>query len=172
MKEERYIPHPSSLIPHPFNESLIPSRLSQVFCMRRTRISKYFALASALVLLALTGCSGNLTRVTGQLVENGQPRALDEGEHVQIDFVSGADAPRPLSLGVFVKRNGSFVADMNDGSGRGILPGKYKVRLNGEGTSLKTKANTKLFRETVPVEVAQGTPTRLTIDLSQGTIAP
>ena len=36
-----------------------------------------------------------------------------------------------------------FVADMNDGSERGIPPGTYKVRLNREGTSVKTKRSAR-----------------------------
>jgi hypothetical protein len=140
--------------------------------MRRARVWKPFALLSALALPALAGCGGgNLVRVTGQVEENGVPRHLGTGESIRIDFTSADNAPRPLSLGIFAKRDGSFVADMNDGSGRGIPPGQYKVKLNRESTSLKTKVNSKLFKESYPLEVVPGAPIHLTIDPAAGTIA-
>jgi hypothetical protein len=140
--------------------------------MRRTQLAKPLALLSALALVALAGCGGsNLARVTGQVVENGAPVQLSPGESVQIDFATADGAYPPLALGVFVKKDGTFIADMNDGTGAGLRPGKYKVRLNGESTSIKKKVNPKLFKEAVTVEAGLGTPVRLTIDLTAGTIS-
>jgi hypothetical protein len=140
--------------------------------MRRTRVASHFALLSALALAGLAGCGGgDLVRVTGQVEENGEPRRLDQGESIRIDFTTADDLSHPLSLGIFPKRDGSFAADMNDGSGKGLPPGRYKVKLNRESTSLKTKVNGKLFKESYPLEVAPGAQIRLTIDLAKGTIA-
>jgi hypothetical protein len=138
-----------------------------------TRFSKPWALLPALAVLVLPGCGDrNLVAVIGQVVENGTPRHLDPGESIQIEFLTADEASRSLSLGIFPKPDGSFVADMNDGSGRGIPPGNYKVRLNSEGTKLKsTKINSKLFKESYPLEVARNVKVRLTIDLATGTIA-
>jgi hypothetical protein len=102
---------------------------------------------SVLALLVLSGYGGNLVRVTGQVVENGQPRRLEPGESVQVEFVSVGNSPRPLSLGIFPNRDGAFSADRNDGTGAGIPPGQYKVRLHHEGASVKTKVAGKLFQE-------------------------
>jgi hypothetical protein len=140
--------------------------------MRQSGAPKPLALLSALAMVVLSGCGNRqLVRVTGQVVENGVPRHLDPGESVQIEFLTADDAPRSLSLGVFPKQDGSFVADMNDGSGRGIPPGKYKVKLNSEGSRLKSsKINAKLLKESYPLEVTTGAAIHLTIDLAAGTI--
>lgn len=126
------------------------------------------------VLAALTtGCGGdNLVRVTGQVVENGEPVRLATGESLQIDFLTADGSYPPLALGAYAKPDGSFAVDMNDGTGRGLPPGKYKVRLNGEGTSLNKKVNSKLFKESLMLEVGKGTSLRLTVDLAKGTITP
>ena len=129
------------------------------------------SLLRALALLALAGCSGsNLARVTGRVVENGAPVQLGPGESVQIDFATADQAYPPLALGVFAKKDGTFVADMNDGTGAGLRPGKYKVRLNGESTTIKKRVNPKLFKEAVTIETTLGAPVQLTIDLAAGTI--
>ena len=68
--------------------------------MRRTHLLKWLALLSALVALAASGCGGKFTRVTGQVVENGQPRSLHEGESVQVDFKTAEQSGavyRPVS---------------------------------------------------------------------------
>jgi hypothetical protein len=141
--------------------------------MQLTRIARGSSLLTALALLALTGCSSNVVRVTGQVVENGQPYELQGGECVQIDIVSAdPDMYPPLALTTYSKPDGTFAADPNDGTGRGLPPGKYKLKLNREVTSLKKKANGKLFKESHPFEVVQGAPVRLTIDLATGTITP
>jgi hypothetical protein len=120
----------------------------------------------------LTGCGNqDLVRVTGQVVEAGEPYRLADGETIQIDFSTADNAFPPLALGAFAKRDGSFVVDMNDGTGRGLPPGRYKIRLNREGTSLK-KANAKLFKEAHVLEVTRATSPHLTIDLSKGTVTP
>jgi hypothetical protein len=129
------------------------------------------ALLPALALLALAGCSGsNLARVTGRVVENGAPVQLGPGESIQIDFATADQAYPPLALGVFAKKDGAFVADMNDGTGAGLRPGKYKVRLNGESTTIKKRVNPKLFKEPATIETTLGAPVQLTIDLAAGTI--
>ena len=137
-----------------------------------TRLPKPWALLPVLALLVFAGCGDrNLVAVTGQVVENGAPRHLEPGESIQVEFLTADEGSRSLSLGVFPKPDGSFVADMNDGSGRGIPPGKYKVKLNSEGTKLKSmKNNAKLFKESYPLEVARGAKIRLTIDLATGSI--
>jgi hypothetical protein len=139
--------------------------------MRTRRAPKPSALLAALALMTLFGCRGSdLTRVTGQVIEDGQPRQLSPGESIQIDFATADNAYPPLALGVFVRRDGTFVADMNDGTGAGLRPGKYKVKLNRESTSVK-KVNARLFKESYTLDAALGTPIRLTIDLTAGTIS-
>jgi hypothetical protein len=133
-------------------------------------VSKSSRYLPALALLVLSGCGGILVRVTGQVVESGQPRRLEPGESVQVEFVTVGNSPRPLSLGIFPNRDGTFSADQNDGTGAGIPPGQYKVRLNHEGTSVKTKVAGKLFKESYPLEVVPGKAVHLTIDLTAGAI--
>lgn len=129
-----------------------------------------FALA---LLLAVPGCGGGLVKLTGHLEADGQPVRLGDGETVQLDFVTADAAYPPLNLGVYAKPDGTFAADMNDGTGRGLPPGKYKVKLNSEGTTLKQqKVHPKLFKEAHPVEVTATGGLHLTVDLAKGTFAP
>jgi hypothetical protein len=138
--------------------------------MRGIRTPDLLALVPAVAALLLAGCGGgNLGRVTGLVLENGQPRALGAGDSIQIDFATADNAYPPLALGVFVRKDGTFVADMNDGTGAGLRPGKYKLKLNRESTSVK--ANAKLFKESYVLDAAPGAPVRLTIDLAAGTIS-
>ena len=104
------------------------------------------------------------------MVDNGEPVRLVEGESVQIDFQTADGAYPPLSLGAYAKKAGSCAVDMNDGTRRGLPPGKYKVRLNGEGTSLPKKVNPKLFKEGTTIEVEKGSSLHLTVDVAKGTI--
>ena len=129
-------------------------------------------LLAVLAGVAPAGCGNRLVRVTGQVVENGQDYRLGDGETIQIDFSTADNAYPPLSLGTFVRKDGTFVVDMNDGTGRGLPPGEYRIRLNAEGTSSKAKANPKLFKEAHKLEVKQGASVRLTIDLATGAITP
>jgi hypothetical protein len=133
-------------------------------------VSKRSRYLPALALLVLSGYGGNLVRVTGQVVENGQPRRLEPGESVQVEFVTVGNSPRTLSLGIFPNRDGALSADQNDGTGAGIPPGQYKVRLNLEGASVKTKVAGKLFQESYALGVVPGKLVHLTIDLLAGTI--
>lgn len=134
-----------------------------------TRLLRVVALA--VLALLPTGCGNeNLVRVTGQVVDNGEPVRLGAGESVQIDFLTADGAYPPLALGAYAQSDGSFAVDMNDGTGRGLPPGKYKVRLNGEGTTLNKKVNPQLFKETLVLEVAKGTSLRLTVDVAKGKI--
>ncbi|MFO0810713.1 MAG: hypothetical protein U0746_18955 [Gemmataceae bacterium] len=130
------------------------------------------ALIGVTVILVV-GCSGaNLGRVTGQVTLNGQPYALAKGESVQVELSTADNAYPPLALGAFAKKDGTFVADMNDGTGAGLPPGKYKVRLNAEGTNLTGKVHKNLFKANCVIDVVRGTPVQLTVDLTNGTIAP
>jgi hypothetical protein len=125
----------------------------------------------ALALLACAGCSSNIVRVTGQVVENGHPSGLQTGECIQVDLVTVDSAGGlPLSIMTFVKKDGSFAADQNDGSGRGLPPGKYAVRLNRETTSVKKSISSALFKNSSVIEVAAARPVHLMIDLATGTI--
>jgi hypothetical protein len=131
--------------------------------------------AAVLVVLAalLTGCrDDNLVRVTGQVVENGEPVRLASGESIQIDFLTADGAYPPLALGVYAKPDGSFAVDMNDGTGRGLPPGKYKVHLNRESTSINKKVNPQLFKKSVVLEFEKGVSLHITVDLAKGTISP
>jgi len=126
---------------------------------------------AVLALFAAAGCGGNIVRVTGQIVENGQPTGLQTGECIQVDLVTVDSAGGlPLSIMTFVQKDGRFAADQNDGSGRGLPPGKYAVRLNRETTAVKKTINGKLFKDKHVVEVAAGRPVHLTIDVSTGDI--
>jgi hypothetical protein len=143
-----------------------------MFPSRFPRLSRAVLLA-CLACPAAAGCGdNNLVRVTGQAVADGEAYRLADGETIQIDFTTADDAYPPLALGTFVKKDGRFAVDRNDGTGKGLPPGKYKLRLNPEGTSLKRKPNAKLFKEAYTLELTKGTAPHLTIDLSEGTIAP
>ena len=128
--------------------------------------------AAVVVLTVLSaGCGNeNLVRVTGQVVENGAPVQLATGESVQIDFHTADGTYPPLALGAYAKPDGSFAVDMNDGTGRGLPPGKYKVRLNGEGTTLNKKVNPQLFKESLVLEVGKGASLHLTVDVAKGKV--
>ena len=140
--------------------------------MRSLRVFRLSVVLIALGVSALPGCGGNLARVTGQLVEHGSPVRLAGGETVQIDFSTADNAYPPLALAAYARSDGSFVVDMNDGTGRGLSPGKYKVRLNGEGTVLQRKVNPRLFKGSVTIEAARERPVHLSIDLANGTFTP
>ena len=126
---------------------------------------------AALSCLALASCSSGLAKTTGQLVAGGSNQPLAAGESARVDFATADGSYPPLMLTVYVKKDGSFVADMNDGSGRGLRPGKYKVRLDRESTTVKD-VNPKLFKEDVPVDVQPSAATHLVVDLKAGTITP
>jgi hypothetical protein len=126
----------------------------------------------ALLCPALAGCGGNLVRVTGQVVQDGEPYRLADGETIQIDFSTADGGYPPLALAAFVKKDGTFAVDMNDGSGKGLPPGRYKIRLDREGTSLKKKPSDKLFKEPYVLEVGKGTSPHLIVDLARGTVTP
>jgi hypothetical protein len=126
----------------------------------------------ALILSAATGCGNNgLIRISGQLTENGKPVSLTAGESVQIDFITADGAYPPLNLGAYADSSGRFAVDMNDGTGNGLPPGKYKVKLNHEGTS-KKMISPKLFKEPHPIEVTAQAPLHLVVDLVTGTVTP
>ena len=139
--------------------------------MRPVRVSWLPAVSVALAVSALPGCGSPLARVTGQVVENGEPVRLAGGEAVQIDFSTADGAYPPLSLAAYARGDGNFTVDMNDGTGRGLTPGKYKVRLNGEGTTIKRKVNPRLFKESTSIEATRDAPVQLTIDIAKGTIS-
>jgi len=135
------------------------------------RIVRLIKALVALALLATAGCGSNIVRVTGQIVANGQPTGLETGECIQVDLVTIDSAGGlPLSIMTFVKKDGRFAADQNDGSGRGLPPGKYAVRLNRETTAVKKTINGKLFKDKHTIEVAAGRPVHLTIDVATGDI--
>lgn len=138
----------------------------------RATTLKPTAVLIALLCPALAGCGDNLTRVTGRVVENGEPYRLADGEAIQIDFSTADEAYPPLNLNAFVARDGTFAVDMNDGTGKGLPAGKYKVRLDREGTTLNKKPSDKLFKDAYVLEVGKGNSPRLTVDLAKGTVAP
>ena len=51
-----------------------------------------------------------------------------------------------------------------------VIDQTYKVRLNGEGTSVGTKVNPRLFKEQVVLDVRKDVSLHLTVDLAKGTI--
>jgi hypothetical protein len=92
------------------------------------RPRKPFACLSGLALLVLAGCGGGNVRVTGQLVEDGRPFPLPPGEAVAVHIHTADPAVYPPRAYLkFVKPDGSFAAGPNDGSGKGLPPGKYKI---------------------------------------------
>jgi hypothetical protein len=120
----------------------------------------------------MSGCSSGLVRLTGQVEDNGQPVRLNTGETLQLDFVSAAGASLPLNLGIPARPDGSFVADMNDGTGNGLPPGKYMVKLNRESTNMTRKLDAKLFKNEHSVDVVAGVTLHIKVDLTKGTIGP
>lgn len=138
--------------------------------MPLTRFPRQLAVLAAACWL-VPGCGSPLASVSGQVVADGQPLALADGESVQLDFSTADGAFPPLALVAYVRRDGSFVADMNDGTGRGLTPGKYKVRVNSESTVLKRKVDRKLFKESVTIDAGADAPVRLTVDVAAATIS-
>ena len=130
---------------------------------------KPLLLLTALALLTLAGCSGNV-RVTGQVVENGQSFALPKGEALEVHFITMDPEVVPgRDYMKMVSDNGSFVADQADNSGRGLPPGKYKVTLHSETPVVGQKLRGKPELST-DLQVARGSPVHLTIDLGARTI--
>ena len=127
--------------------------------------------SAAFLCLALASCSSGLVKTTGQLVAGGSDYPLAAGESARVDFGTADGSYPPLMLSVYAKKDGSFVADMNDGSGRGLRPGKYKVKLDRESTTVKD-VNPKLFKEEVPVDILPSAATHIVIDMKAGTITP
>jgi hypothetical protein len=130
------------------------------------------AAPAALLCLALTSCGNGYTRVTGRLVDGGAAYTLSAGEGMQIDVNTADKAYPPLALINSVKKDGTFVLDMNDGTEGGLPPGKYKMALNREQTVLKKNVNAKLFKEGYTFDFLPGTSTHLVIDIGAGTITP
>ncbi len=93
---------------------------------------------------ALAGCGGGekLVTVTGKVVEDGQPLAIEEREYrtgggVEVTFYpldsAGNVAKQAKSYGTTAKQDGTFVMDGDQGEG--IPAGKYRVALRGQSSS-------------------------------------
>jgi hypothetical protein len=132
--------------------------------MRHPRSARRLALISALLLLGLTGCGGNAVRVTGRVVENGQPYRPGKAAQVELTFFS---ADPPLAFLAFLNADGTFAAEGADG--KGLPPGTYKVALSSPGGSVFrgqfTRENTPLT-----VELAPNSTVDLTIDVGKKTL--
>jgi hypothetical protein len=132
--------------------------------------------AVALMLLLMAGCGrrGNTVRVTGQLVKDGKPFAakLDgkEPETLAIDFLGAVNEVK-VNFPATVSANGAF--DVDGPSGNGIPPGKYRICViySGFQGAGGDRFDTRFSPDKTPLAVEVQKSTRLTIDLTAGTVS-
>ncbi len=88
--------------------------------MRRMSRSRLLLALSALGGLTAAGCGGGRTQPKGQLLMNGEPYKLADGETVSITFSSLE--PGKTAASATVAQDGSFAVE-----GEGLQPGSYVV---------------------------------------------
>lgn len=146
-------------------------------------------------LMALLGCgSSDLGKVTGRVVQDGVARGFQAPESLNILF-SSISNETPMSYSASVLPDGTFYADRNDGTGRGIPEGEYLVTIDvnslliqdPKAKPLQASASIespdvmypqpspdlkkRLSQASCTVEVHPRTSAQLIVDLGKGTIS-
>lgn len=150
--------------------------------------------ATYVLLLVAIGCGRwDLGGVRGQVVSQGKPRGFTPLETMNLTFSTELNSI-PRTYIARVKTDGTFVADLNDGSGRGIPFGTYKVGVDvgsviineaagpagssgtastpgGDAYPTPSPSVVKRLRGAeCTIEVTAGTPRMLVVDIDNGTI--
>ncbi|MBV9124932.1 MAG: hypothetical protein JO112_16380 [Planctomycetes bacterium] len=129
------------------------------------RPQRAFLLLAGVTWLTLAGCASK-GYVTGQVVDNGQPFSIPKGETLGVIFNSTDAAGKTSALVTYVQPDGTFAAESGDNS-NGLPPGNYKVRLNGDGPTIRSKMQKS---PSLDLKVDKGAKIKLIVDLSKGTI--
>jgi hypothetical protein len=137
-----------------------------------TLVRGAFRLAVATALFA-AGCGGDAVRVTGRLVQDGQPYAVDlqvaQPDTLAVDFVGTVGGTRYL-FPATMKSDGTFsVAGSNKA---GIPRGQYKITVlhSGFEGAGGDRFKGRYTAEQTPLTVDITENTDLTIDLGTGTV--
>jgi hypothetical protein len=123
-------------------------------------------LLGLLLLSGAAGCS-RVARVSGRVVEDGQPYAATD-EMVALVFTR---VDSSMKLSVSVQKDGSFV--VYGPNNEGLAPGKYKVGYYSEIDGDKSRKRIKDLpadKSTLELDLAAGDSVYLTIDLVKGTM--
>src|SRR3954454_9770118 len=129
-----------------------------------------------LVWIVAVGCSrgGNTVRVTGQLMKDGKPFAAkldgNEPETLAIDFLGTVNEVK-ANFPATVSANGAFHVD--GPSGNGIPPGNYRICViySGFQGAGGDRFDTRFTPDKTPLAVEVQKSTKLTIDLTAGTVS-
>lgn len=123
----------------------------------------------ALILFLAAGCARTHARVSGHVVEDGQPYR-HTGEMVQL--VMTCDAPSQ-SVSATVHPDGTF--KFYGTEGMGLLAGKYKIGLESDVESAphvkKRVRNVSASKSPTEIDLAGGESVTLTIDLVKHTVS-
>jgi hypothetical protein len=135
--------------------------------MRRVRV--ILAVALGAVALLSAGCSRTHARVSGRVVEDGQPYQ-HTGEMVQV--VMTCDNPSQ-AVTATVQNDGTF--KFYGTEGKGLLAGKYKIGLESDVESVpgvkKRVRNVSAAKSPMEIDLAGGEAVTLTIDLIKHTVS-
>jgi hypothetical protein len=151
--------------------------------------------AVCIISLAAIGCGRwDLGGVRGQVVSSGRPRGFDRTESMRLTFSTEINSV-PRAYLALVKSDGTFVADMNNDSGRGIPFGTYEVAIDptsfqiNEASSPGNSAGSPAANDNSPppgsrsaavkrllaarctLKVAAGKTSKVVVDVDNGTIS-
>jgi len=131
--------------------------------------------SSCVLHVCFVGCggSGDVVRVSGQLMKDGKPYGANlsgkEPETFVVDFV-GVVKERAYRFAATIDANGSFRVAGSDG--RGIPRGQYKIAVVHSGFmgAGGDRFGARYAEEKTPLVVDLKQNTRLTIDVGAGTV--
>jgi hypothetical protein len=140
--------------------------------MNRSSHARGFVLVAVAALLC-AGCGSDTVRVTGRLVKDGRPYAVNvqppEPDTVAVDFL-GTVGDRKFLFPATMQSDGSFaVAGSN---GKGIPRGQYRITVlhSGFEGAGGDRFKGRYTAEKTPLTVDITESTSLTIDLGAGTV--
>jgi len=134
----------------------------------------------ALAVLVVTGCGGGISgpKLTGKLLNNGQPYPVTDKETVLISFITTGESGR-MSASPQLNPDGTFL--LAGPTGKGVTPGKYQITVKvtqspyavkpGTSPSSKDKFGDKYSspdKTPLTIEITSSTK-EVTIDLGKGT---